>query len=182
MNVSDFLCQCMLCLTYIELIFPWFVRVELFKQQSTNTSHIHEHFIYDHPCLFIIYWSFQVGENSLWIWYQIEMPFYTCLCILHPCGIHFCCFHIHPLEYLNMKITIDAHARMIFEAYKGVSKAFIIIFLFNSMMKFLLIAKWSTCLSLHNLGFHLNCFSRMIEMVYMRQTLILKIAHTLYEL
>ncbi len=182
MNVCDFMCQCMLCLKYIELIFPWFVRVALFRQQNTITSHIHEHFIYDHPCLFIVYWSFQVGENSLWIWYHIGMPFYTCLCILHHCGIHFCCPHIHPLKYLNMKIAIDANARMIFEARKGVSKAFIVVFWFNSMMEFLLVAKWSTCPFLHNLGFHLSCFSRIIEMVYIRQTLILKIVHALYEL
>ncbi len=146
MNVCDFLCQYMLCLKYIELIFPWFVKVELFRQQIIITFHIHEHFIYDHPCLFIIYWRFQVGENPLWIWYHIGMPFYTCLCILPHCGIHFCCPHIHPFEILSMKIAIDANARMIFEAHKGVGKAFIVVFSFNSMMEFLLVAKWSTIL------------------------------------
>ncbi len=80
-------------------------------------------------------------------------------------------FSSHPLlKYLSMKIAIDANARMIFEAHKGVGKVFIFVFWFNSMMEFLLVAKWSTCPFLHNIGFHLSCFSRMIEMVYMRQT------------
>ncbi len=131
----------MLCLKNIELIFPWFVKGELFRQQSTITSHIHEHFIYDHPYLLIVFWSFQVGENSLWIWYHIGMPFYICLCILHHRGIHFCCPHIHPLEYLSMKIAIDANARMIFEAHKGLARL--------SLLFFGLIQWWNSYLLLN---------------------------------
>jgi hypothetical protein len=80
-----------------------------------------------------------------------------------------------------LKIAIDANAKMIFGAHKGVGKAFIVAIWFNSMMEFLHVVKWLTCPFLHNLGFHLSCFSRMIEMVYIRQTLIFKIVQTLYE-